>query len=58
MHAGIGKVSFNKEKLLENYKTFMNALNKSRPSGAKGVFIKKVSMSSTMGKSMIVENEV
>ncbi len=58
VHAGIGKVSFNKEKLLENYKTFMNALNKSRPSGAKGVFIKKVSMSSTMGKSMIVENEV
>ena len=58
VHAGIGKVSFNKEKLLENYKTFMNALNKSRPSGAKGVFIKKVTMSSTMGKSMIVENEV
>ena len=57
VHAGIGKVSFEKEKLIENYKAFMTTLNKSRPSGAKGVFIKKVSVSSTMGKSMVIDNE-
>ena len=57
VHAGIGKVSFEKEKFIENYKAFMTTLNKSRPSGAKGVFIKKVSVSSTMGKSMVIDNE-
>ena len=57
IHAGIGKVSFEKEKLVENYSAFMNALNKARPSGAKGIFVKKVSISSTMGKSMVIQNE-
>ena len=57
IHAGIGKVSFEKEKLVENYKAFINAINKARPSGAKGIFIKKVSISSTMGKSMVIQNE-
>ena len=57
VHAGIGKVSFEKEKLVENYKAFMDSLNKSRPPGAKGIFVKKVSISSTMGKSMVIQNE-
>ena len=57
VHAGIGKVSFNKEKLVENFRAFMSALNKSRPSGAKGIFVKKVSICSTMGKSMVIEND-
>ena len=58
VHAGIGKVSFDNQKLVENFKAFMAALNKSRPSGAKGIFIEKISISSTMGKSMIVDNEL
>ncbi|MAI97908.1 MAG: 50S ribosomal protein L1 [Rhodobacteraceae bacterium] len=58
VHAGIGKVSFDNEKLVENFKAFMMALNKARPSGAKGLFIEKISISSTMGKSMVIENEV
>jgi len=57
VHAGIGKVSFNKEKLVENFRAFMSALSKSRPSGAKGIFVKKVSICSTMGKSMVIEND-
>ena len=58
VHAGIGKVSFDNQKLVENFKAFMSALNKSKPSGAKGIFIEKISISSTMGKSMIVDNEL
>ena len=58
VHAGIGKVSFDSKKLVENFKAFMAALNKSRPPGAKGVFIEKISISSTMGKSMVVDNEL
>ena len=58
VHAGIGKVSFDNQKLVENFKAFMAALNKSRPSGAKGIFIEKISISSTMGKSMVVDNEL
>lgn len=58
VHAGIGKVSFDNQKLVENFKAFMLALNKSKPSGAKGIFIEKISISSTMGKSMIVDNEL
>ena len=58
VHAGIGKVSFDSKKLVENFKAFIAALNKSRPSGAKGIFIEKISISSTMGKSMVVDNEL
>jgi len=58
VHAGIGKVSFDNQKLVENFKAFMTALIKSRPSGAKGIFIEKISISSTMGKSMVVDNEL
>ncbi len=57
VHAGIGKISFEKAKLVDNFKAFMAALDKSRPSGAKGLFIKKISISSTMGKSMVIERE-
>ncbi len=58
VQVGIGKISFDKKKLLENYQAFMNELKKSKPAGAKGVFIKKISMSSTMGKSMIIDNSM
>ena len=49
VQAGIGKISFGSEKLIENVKSFIDAIQKSRPSGAKGTFIKKISISSTMG---------
>ena len=49
VQAGVGKVSFGSDKLVENVNTFIDAIQKSRPSGAKGTFIKKISISSTMG---------
>ena len=49
VHAGIGKVSFGTDKLVDNANSFIEAIQKSRPSGAKGTFIKKISISSTMG---------
>ena len=58
VQVGIGKISFDKKKLVENFQAFMNELKKSKPTGAKGVFIKKISMSSTMGKSMIIDNSM
>ena len=56
VQVGIGKASFDKKKLVENYNAFMTELKKSKPTRAKGVFIKKISMSSTMGKSMTIDN--
>jgi large subunit ribosomal protein L1 len=49
VHAGIGKVSFDEAKLVENIKAFIGAVSKARPSGAKGAYMKKISLSSTMG---------
>jgi len=49
VHAGIGKASFDEGKLVENIKAFVDAINKAKPSGAKGTYLKKVSVSSTMG---------
>ena len=49
VQAGVGKVSFGSDKLVENVNSFIEAVQKARPSGAKGTFIKKISISSTMG---------
>ncbi len=49
IHAPIGKASFENQKLLENFNTLMEALNKAKPSGAKGQYVKTVTLSSTMG---------
>ena len=54
IQAGVGKVSFGSEKLIENVKSFIDAVQRARPSGAKGTFIKKVSLSSTMGAGLII----
>ena len=55
IHAGIGKASFTEEQLLTNVKALVDALNKAKPSGAKGVYIKKISLSSTMGPGFKVD---
>ena len=49
VQAGIGKTSFGSDKLIENVNFFIDSIQKSKPSGAKGTFIKKISISSTMG---------
>ena len=54
VQAGVGKVSFGSEKITENVKSFINAVQRARPTGAKGTFIKKVSLSSTMGAGLII----
>ena len=54
VQAGVGKVSFGSEKITENVKSFIDAVQRARPTGAKGTFIKKVSLSSTMGAGLII----
>ena len=49
VQAGVGKASFSEEKLVENIRAFADAVQKSRPAGAKGHFINRVAISSTMG---------
>ena len=49
VHAGIGKLSFKDEDILSNLKTFYSTINKSKPDAVKGAFIKKVTIASTMG---------
>ena len=55
IHAGIGKASFADEALLVNVRALVDALNKAKPSGAKGTYIKKISLSSTMGPGFKVD---
>ena len=55
IQAGIGKASFTEEALQVNVKALVDALNKAKPSGAKGTYIKRVSLSSTMGPGFKVE---
>ncbi len=54
VHAGIGKMNFNEDDLLENLKAFFSAINKSKPDTVKGSFIKKVTIASTMGVGLEV----
>ncbi|WP_116600137.1 50S ribosomal protein L1 [Primorskyibacter marinus] len=54
VHAGVGKASFDEAKLVENIRAFVNAVSKARPAGAKGTYMKKVSLSSTMGPGVSV----
>ena len=59
IHAGVGKASFTQDKLAENVTAFLAAIQKARPAGAKGVFVKKISLTSTMGPSVrIAPSEV
>ena len=55
IHAGVGKVSFEPEKLAENVRAFVEAVSRAKPSGAKGTYLKKVSLSSTMGPGVSLD---
>ena len=55
VHAGIGKASFESEKLLENIRAFVDAIQKAKPTGAKGTYLQKVSLSSSMGPGVRVD---
>ena len=55
VHAGVGKASFSEEALLENVKAFVGAISKAKPSGAKGTFMKRVALSSTMGAGVRID---
>jgi len=54
IHAGIGKASFDEAKLAENVRAFVSAVAKAKPAGAKGAYIKKIALSSTMGPGVSV----
>ena len=55
VHAGVGKASFDGEKLAQNIRAFVEAVNRAKPSGAKGTYVKKVSISSTMGPGVSLD---
>jgi large subunit ribosomal protein L1 len=55
VHAGVGKASFSEEKLVENIKALADAVQKAKPAGAKGTYMKRVAISSTMGPGVHVE---
>jgi large subunit ribosomal protein L1 len=55
VHAGIGKVSFTEEALLANVRALVDALNKAKPSGAKGTYVKRIALSSTMGPGFKID---
>jgi large subunit ribosomal protein L1 len=55
VHAGIGKASFSADQLAENAHAFLEAIQKAKPTGAKGTYIKRVSVSSTQGPGVKIE---
>lgn len=55
VHAGVGKASFEEGKLAENIRAFVDAVQKARPTGAKGTYVKKIALSSTMGPGVTVD---
>ncbi|HPE31598.1 MAG TPA: 50S ribosomal protein L1 [Parvularculaceae bacterium] len=55
IHAGVGKASFSEQAIEENVRAFIDAVAKAKPSGAKGVYIKKISISSTMGPGLKID---
>ncbi len=55
VHASIGKVSFEDKKLIDNFNAYLKAVKRSRPASAKGRFIKKISLSPTMGPAVLID---
>ena len=58
IHSGIGKVSFDNEKLVENVKTFINTIMKLKPVASKGTYLRSISLSSTMGPGIYLERNL
>ena len=54
VHAGVGKASFDADKLVENIRAMVDAINRAKPTGAKGTYLEKVSISSTMGPGVSI----
>jgi len=55
VHAGIGKASFSEDAILENFKAFVDAVQKAKPAGAKGTFVERIAISSTMGPGVKID---
>jgi large subunit ribosomal protein L1 len=55
IHGGVGKASFDEAKLIENIKAFVDAVNRAKPTGAKGTYLRRVAVSSTMGPGVHVD---
>jgi large subunit ribosomal protein L1 len=55
VHAGVGKASFDEGKLVENVRAFVEAVQKAKPTGAKGTYMKKIALSSTMGPGVTLD---
>lgn len=55
IHAGIGKASFTEDAIEKNVRAFIDALMKAKPSGAKGTYVKKIALSSTMGPGVVID---
>ena len=55
VHAGVGKASFDEGKLVENVRAFVTAVSKAKPTGAKGTYMKKISLTSTMGPGVSID---
>ena len=56
-HVGVAKMSFEKEKIIQNISAFIDAIKKAKPSGVKGIYMKKVTLSSTMGPGIKLDHE-
>jgi large subunit ribosomal protein L1 len=56
VHAGVGKASFSEDDLAENVRAFIDAVSRAKPSGAKGNYIKKISLKSTMGPGLRIDH--
>lgn len=57
VHAGVAKMSFDEDKITQNITAFIDAIKKAKPSGVKGIYMKKVTVSSTMGPGLKVDHE-
>ena len=55
LHAGVGKVSVSEDALLQNIKAFTDAVTRAKPAGAKGTYVKRVAVSTTMGPGVHVD---
>ena len=55
VHAGLGKVSFSADQLAENVRAFVAAVNRAKPAGAKGTYVKRISLTSTMGPGVSID---